>query len=77
MIELHERRKSEKYNALFTFIRLAIELVAIVWAVAGLNNATNTLRDTVLDNKKDIFEIRKDLNIVINRIGIIEVKIQK
>lgn len=76
MSDIYERRRGVKYNGVFTFLRLAIELIAIVWAVAGLNNATNTLKEIVLENKKDIVELRRDVNSINNRVGIIEVKIQ-
>lgn len=49
-----DRRKKDRIQSIFTFLRLAVELIAIVWAVAGLNNATSSLRDVVLDLKKEV-----------------------
>ena len=50
MSSITDRRQSERVRAVTTTIRLAIELIAIVWAVAGLNNATNNLKEAVKSN---------------------------
>jgi hypothetical protein len=54
MSSIYDRRKGERVSAITTAIRLAVEVAAIIWAVAGLNNATNNLKEAVSSNTKMI-----------------------
>lgn len=46
-MSLYDRRVDERGKSITAMIRLVIEIVAVVWAVSGLNAATNNLKDSV------------------------------
>lgn len=46
-MSLYDRRVDERGKSFTAMIRFVIEIVAVVWAVAGLNSATNNLKETV------------------------------
>lgn len=46
-MSLYDRRVEDRGKSITSMIRLVIEIVAVVWAVSGLNAATNNLRETV------------------------------
>lgn len=46
-MSLYDRRVDERGKSVTAMIRLVIEIIAVVWAVSGLNAATNNLKESV------------------------------
>lgn len=56
------RAPSERVKLLQTYIRLTVEISAMVWAVAALSNATNNIKEAQVNIINMLAEQSKAIN---------------